>query len=388
MAVKKKTSAKANVSAGSKVKAATKKVVAKKSTAKKAAPAPAKKKAAPAKSKPAAKAPAKKAVAKKAPAKAVKPVVKPTPAPKPVAKAAAPETPKAENLAAAKAGSAEVSKMVKTGIKTKKQAVAAAPQPVIEVSNYPKSKVRTILISQPKPAETDKNPYVELAHKYGLKANFRQFIRIEGLSSKDFRLQRVDILEHQAVILTSRLAVDHYFRMCNEMRITVPETMKYFCINEATAYYLQKYIQYRKRKIFFGHQTIQDLVDVIKKNKEERFLLPVSDVHKEQIVEFLDEIHVKYTKAVMYRTVSADLSDIKDLKEYDVLVFFTPAGIRSLKQNFPDFKQNETRIACFGAAAANELKRLGYRLDIYAPNPKNPSMSGALDEYLKESNKR
>ena len=278
-------------------------------------------------------------------------------------------------------------KFVKVGVKTKKQLVAVAPQPVIEVSNYPKNRVKTLLISQPKP-ENDKNPYYDLSKKYNLIETFRQFIKIEGIPVKDFRSQRIDILEHKAVILTSRMAVDHYFRMCNEMRVTVPESMKYFCINEATAYYLQKYIQYRKRKIFFGHQTIQDLVDVIRKNREEKFLLPAADVHKEQICEFLDAINIKYTKAIMYRTVSADLSDIKNLNEFDVLAFFTPAGINSLKQNFPNFKQGNTRIACFGAATANTLKKHGYRLDIYAPNPKNPSMSGALDEYIKEANKR
>ena len=278
-------------------------------------------------------------------------------------------------------------KMVKVGVKTKKQLIAIVPLPTIEVSNIPKTKVKTILISQPKP-ENDKNPYYDLSKKYNLIEDFRQFIKIEGLPVKDFRNQRIDILEHKAVILTSRLAVDHYFRMCNEMRVTVPESMKYFCINEATAYYLQKYIQYRKRKIFFGHQTIRDLVDVIKKNKDEKFLLPASDVHREQICEFLDAIGIKYTKAVMYSTVSADLSDIKNLNDYDLLVFFTSAGINSLKQNFPNFKQGNTRIACFGTSTAETLKKLGYRLDIYAPNPKNPSMSGAIDDYLKEANKR
>jgi uroporphyrinogen-III synthase len=278
-------------------------------------------------------------------------------------------------------------KIVKVGVKTKKQLVVVIPLPVIEVSNFPKNKVKTILISQPKP-ENDKNPYYDLSKKYNLIETFRQFIKIEGIPVKDFRSQRIDILEHKAVILTSRMAVDHYFRMCNEMRVTVPESMKYFCINEATAYYLQKYIQYRKRKIFFGHQTIQDLVDVIRKNREEKFLLPASDVHKEQICDFLDAINIKYTKAIMYRTVSANLSDIKNLNEFDILAFFTPAGINSLKQNFPNFKQGNTRIACFGATTANTLLKNGYRLDIYAPNPKNPSMSGALDHYIKEANKR
>lgn len=347
-------------------KKGAKKVVAKKTPAKK----PAAKKSAPKKA-------IKKAIVKKAVTvkKAIAPIKTEAKVKTPVA-----STPKAEVVASAE-------KIVKIGVKAKKQLVPVTPQPVIEVSNYPKNKIKTILISQPKP-ENDKNPYYDLSKKYNLIETFRQFIKIEGLPVKDFRTQRIDILEHKAVILTSRMAVDHYFRMCNEMRVTVPESMKYFCINEATAYYLQKYIQYRKRKIFFGHQTIQDLVDVIRKNREEKFLLPAADVQKEQICEFLDAIDIKYTKAVMYRTVSADLSDIKNLNDYDCLVFFTPAGINSLKHNFPNFKQGNTRIACFGVATANTLKKHGYRLDIYAPNPKNPSMSGALDEYIKEANKR
>lgn len=271
---------------------------------------------------------------------------------------------------------------------SKKQVITLPPPPKIEVSNYPKNKIKNILISQPKPAEGDKNPYLELAKKYNLNITFRQFIKIEGLNSQDFRAQRIDILEHGAVILTSRLSVDHYFRICNEMRITVPESMKYFCINEQTAYYLQKYIQYRKRKIFFGHGTILDLVDVIRKNKDEKFLLPASDVTKEQIVDFLDELKITYTKGTFYKTVSANLSDIKSLSEFDLLVFFTPAGIKSLKQNFPNFKQGGTRLAAFGYAAALLVKELGCRLDIFAPNPQNPSMSGAIESYLKESNKR
>lgn len=354
-------------------KKAAKKTVA--STKKSVKPAPARK-AAPAKK-------AAKPVVKKAAAPAQKVVAKAAPAPK-VQKPVQPEIKPAAEPAKP---SASAEKIVKVGVKTKKQLVAAAPQPPIEVSNHPKTRVKTLLISQPKP-ETEKNPYYDLANKYNLIETFRQFIKIEGVPVKDFRAQRVDILEHKAVILTSRMAVDHFFRMCNEMRVTVPESMKYFCINEATAYYLQKYIQYRKRKIFFGHQTIQDLVDVIRKNRDEKFLLPAADVQKEQIVDFLDALNIKYTKAIMYRTVSADLSDIKSLNDYDVLVFFTPAGIRSLKHNFPNFVQGNTRIACFGVATANTLIKNGYRLDIYAPNPKNPSMSGALDAYIKEANKR
>jgi uroporphyrinogen-III synthase len=271
---------------------------------------------------------------------------------------------------------------------SKKPVISLPPTPQIEVSNFPKHKVRSILVSQPKPVETEKNPYFDLAKKHNIQVNFRQFIKVEGLSAQDFRLQRIDILEHGAVILTSKLAVDHYFRICNEMRITVPEGMKYFCINEQTAYYLQKYIQYRKRKIFFGHGTILDLVDVIRKNKDEKFLLPASDASKEQIMDFLDEVKIAYTKAVFYKTVPADLSDVKSLADYDILVFFTPVGIKSLKQNFPGFKQGNTRIAAFGYASASMVKNLGFRLDLFAPNPQNPSMTGALDAYIKEANKR
>lgn len=271
---------------------------------------------------------------------------------------------------------------------SKKPVITLPPPPKIEISNHPKNKVRQILVSQPRPVENEKNPYFDLAKKHNIGVTFRQFIKVEGLSSQEFRMQRVDILEHGAVILTSKMAVDHYFRICNEMRITVPENMKYFCINEQTAYYLQKYIQYRKRKIFFGHGTILDLVDVIRKNKEEKFLLPASDANKEQIMDFLDEVRITYTKAVFYKTVGADLSDMKSLADYDILVFFTPVGIKSLKQNFPNFKQANTRIAAFGHATAMMVKSLGLRLDIFAPNPQNPSMTGALDNYIREANKR
>lgn len=362
----KKTKSKSLKKGGGKATKAKKSKPAKKSAAKsKSSKKPVKKKVLKAKKavKP------KKIVAKKA---AVKP------AKKVIVKAVKPE----------KIQKKEETVVVKKERKNAKQPLYVPPPlPVIEISNHPKTRVKNILVSQPKP-DNDKNPYIELARKHSLFMHFRQFIKVEGVSAIDFRTQRVDILQHQAVILTSKQSVDHYFRVCNEMRITVPETMKYFCINEQTAYYLQKYIQYRKRKIFFGHGTIIDLVDVIRKNREEKFLLPVSDVHKEQIVDFLDELQIQYTKAVIYKTVSADLSDIKNLNDYDVLVFFTPAGIKSLKQNFPNFKQGNTRIAAFGHATAQCVKQLGYRLDVFAPNPQNPSMSGALDAYIKEANKR
>jgi uroporphyrinogen-III synthase len=257
----------------------------------------------------------------------------------------------------------------------------------ITVSNFPKHKVKTVLVSQPKP-ESDKSPYLELARKFNLKVDFRQFITVEGVSAKDFRQDKINILEHNAVILTSRIAIDHYFRMANEMRLTIPESTKYFCLSESIAYYLQKYVQYRKRKIFFGHQTIQDLVDVIKKHKEERFLLPVSDVHREQIVDFLDKLEVKYSKATFYRTVAADLSDMKGKLDYDLVVFFTPAGIRSLRKNFPGLKQGNMRIAAFGYNTAQAVQQNGLRLDVHAPTPQAPSMTMALEQYIKEANKR
>ncbi len=332
----------------------------------------------------------KKAVKKSVPKKAIK-VVKVTAkskvASKPVKQSNKSLEKKTKKLKEVKQVIAGTEKNIKIGVKTKKQIVPIVPLPVIEVADYPKTRVKTILLSQPRP-EGDKHPFFDLAKKHNINLVFRQFIKVEGVPARDFRAQRIDILEHKAVILNSKMAVDHYFRMCNEMRVTVPESMKYFCTNEATAYYLQKYIQYRKRKIFFGHQSIQDLIDAIKKNKEEKFLFPASDVNREQICEFLEALNIKYTKAVMYKTVSADLSDIKNLSEYDIIIFFTPAGVNALKQNFPNFKQGNTRIGCFGHTAANTIKKLGYRLDIYAPNPKYPSMFAALDDYIKQANKR
>jgi uroporphyrinogen-III synthase len=271
--------------------------------------------------------------------------------------------------------------------KEKTKLLLLPEQKPIVISSYPKSKIKTVLVSQPKP-ESEKSPYLELARKFNLKIDFRHFISVEGVSAKDFRQQKINILEHNAVILTSRIAIDHYFRMANEMRLSIPESTKYFCLSESIAYYLQKYVQYRKRKIFFGHQTIQDLVDVIKKHREERFLLPVSDVHREQIVDFLDRMEVKYSKATFYRTVSADLSDMMGRLDYDLVVFFTPAGIRSLRKNFPGLKQGGTRIAAFGYNTAQAVQQNGYRLDIHAPTPQAPSMTMALEQYIKEANKR
>lgn len=246
-------------------------------------------------------------------------------------------------------------------------------------------KIKSILVSQPKPS-TAKSPYFELAEKNNIKIDFRPFIQVEGISAKEFRQTRIHILDHTAVIFTSRTAIDHFFRISQELRLTIPDTMKYFCISEATAYYLQKYIVYRKRKIFYGNGKFSDLVALMKKHKEEKFLVPLSDIHKQEIPELLDKGGFNYTKAILYRTVGSDLSDLRDVN-YDILVFFSPSGIKSLFQNFPDFTQNNTCIACFGPTTAQAVRDAGLRLDIEAPTAQAPSMTMALEQFIKKMNK-
>lgn len=241
-------------------------------------------------------------------------------------------------------------------------------------------KVKTILISQPKPA-TEKSPYYDLADKYSLTIDFRSFIHVEAVEAQEFRQQRVSILEHSAVIFTSRNAVDHFFRMCKEMRVTVPDSMKYFCISESTALYLQKYVVYRKRKIFHGQLRFAELIDSIKKHKQEKFLLPCSDLLKPSIPTLLEDNNITYSKAMMYRTVCSDLSDLSDVK-YDMLVFFSPSGIESLYKNFPDFEQNSTKIAAFGPTTVKAVEDKGLTVNISAPNPKAPSMSMAIENHI------
>jgi len=246
-------------------------------------------------------------------------------------------------------------------------------------------KVKSILVSQPKP-ETEKSPYFELAQKFNLKVDFRPFIHVEGIDSKEFRKDRINILEHTAIIFTSRNAADHFFRICAEMRITVPESMKYFCISESTAYYLQKYVQYRKRKIFHGKQTFHDLADLIKKHREENYLLPCSDIHKDEIADFLDQQKIRYTRAVMFKTVSTNLKDLQNVN-YDIIAFFSPSGIKSLFKNFPKFKQNQTKIAAFGPSTAKAVQDAKLVLNIYAPTPQAPSMTMALEQFVKAPDK-
>ncbi len=246
-------------------------------------------------------------------------------------------------------------------------------------------KIKNILVTQPAPTD-EKSPYFSLAKKYGLKIDFKPFIKIEAVPGQEFRQERINILDHSAIVLTSRNAVDHFFRMCKELRLTVPESMKYFCVSESVAYYVQKYIVYRKRKVFIGRLTFSDLMDVIKKHKGEKFLVPGSDIQKAEIPLLLDKANVDYTNAVFYRTVASDLSDLKDIK-YDMLVFFSPGGVESLKKNFPEYEQNDTVVAAFGPTTAKAVREAGLRLDIEAPLPEAPSMTGAIELFLKKGGK-
>lgn len=253
-----------------------------------------------------------------------------------------------------------------------------------ETMNDRMVKVKSILVSQEAPTDPN-SPYLKLAEKYNLKIDFRQFIQVEPVDIKEFRKQKVDILAHTAIIFTSRNAVDHFFQICRELKIEMPADMKYFCINEQTAYYLQKYIVIRKRKIFSGLRDTKDLLEIIKKHKNEKFLFPCSDIRINDIPDFLKENNFNYSEAVIYHTMAANLSDLTDVY-YDILAFFTPAGINSLLLNFPDFKQNNTRIAAFGPTTSKAVKDAGLILDIEAPHPEAPSMTGALERYIVKAN--
>jgi len=247
-------------------------------------------------------------------------------------------------------------------------------------------KVKTILVSQPEP-KVENSPYLRLIDKQKVKIDFRPFIHVEGVDAKEVRQQKIDLTKFTAIILTSRNAVDHFFRIAEEMRFKVPDTMKYFCQSEAVAYYLQKYVVYRKRKIYVGKRTFQDLSVIIKKYKDEEFMLPSSDKLKPIIPEILDELTVSWTKATLYKTVISDLSDLRNVY-YDILVFFSPSGIQSLFENFPDFEQKDTRIAVFGNTTVREANNRALRIDIQAPTPETPSMTMALEKYISQMNKK
>ncbi len=247
-------------------------------------------------------------------------------------------------------------------------------------------KVKTILVSQPKP-KVENSPYFELEQRQRVKIDFIPFIHVEGVSSKEVRLQKVDLNDYTAIILTSRNAVDHFFRIAEEMRFKVPDTMKYFCQSEAVAFYLQKYVVYRKRKIYVGKRTFVEMAPLIKKHKNEKFLLPSSDKLKPEIPKTLDELGISWKQSTFYKTVVSDLSTLENVF-YDILVFFSPSGIESLLQNFPKFKQNDTRIAVFGNTTVKAAEEAGLKINIHAPTPQTPSMTMALEKYIKEANKK
>ena len=247
-------------------------------------------------------------------------------------------------------------------------------------------KIKKILVSQPKPT-SDKSPYFDIAEKYGVEIDFRPFIKVESLSAKEFRQQKVSILDHTAIVFTSRHAIDHFFTLCEDLRVTIPETMKYYCTSEQISLYIQKYVQYRKRKVFFGATgKFADLLPAIVKHPNEKYFIPMSDVHNDEIKDALDAKKINHTEAVMYRTVSNDFTADEKF-DYDMLLFFSPAGISSLLKNFPEFDQKDIAIGCFGPATAKAVKDAGLRLDLEAPTVEAPSMTAALDKFLAEHNK-
>lgn len=246
--------------------------------------------------------------------------------------------------------------------------------------------IKKILVSQPKPS-SDKSPYYDIAAKYGVEIEFRPFIKVEGIDSKEFRSQKISILDHTAVIFTSRHAIDHFFQLCKEMRVVIPDDMKYFCVTEQIALYIQKYVQYRKRKVFYGTTgKINDLLPAMTKHKNERYFVPLSDVHNDDIKNLLDEKKLRHTEGVMYRTVSNNFRSDEPF-DYDLIVFFSPSGVRSLLENFPDFKQDKIAIATFGPTTAKAVRDAGLRLDLEAPTQQYPSITSAIDAFIAKENK-
>ena len=245
--------------------------------------------------------------------------------------------------------------------------------------------IKKILVSQPKPS-SEKSPYYDIASRFDVEMVFRPFIKVEGLTAKEFRQQKVNILDYSAIVFTSRHAIDHFFTLSKELRVNIPEDMKYFCVTETIALYIQKYVQYRKRKVFFGSTgKIDDLLPLMIKYKQEKYLVPMSDVHNDSVKLMMDAKKLQHQECVMYRTVSNDFTEeeIKNF-DYDMLIFFSPSGIESLLKNFPDFKQDNIAIATFGPATAKAVTDAGLRLNLEAPSEKYPSMTGALQHFLLE----
>lgn len=249
--------------------------------------------------------------------------------------------------------------------------------------------IKKILVSQPKPS-SDKSPYYDIERETGVELVFRPFIKVEGLSAKAFRQQKVNILDHTAVVFTSRHAIDHFFTLAKELRVTIPESMKYFCVTETIALYIQKYVQYRKRKVFFGTTgKIQDLLPTMVKHKTEKYLVPLSDVHNDDMKNLFDSKKLQHTECVMYRTVSNDFTEEEvNNFDYDMLIFFSPTGIQALTKNFPDFKQGDIRIGTFGPSTAKAVEDAGLRLDLQAPSEQYPSMTSALKAFLTDQEKK
>lgn len=245
-------------------------------------------------------------------------------------------------------------------------------------------KIKSILVSQPAPSES--SPYIEIAKKEKIKIDFKPFIHVQGVDAKELRTQKIDLSQYTGVIFTSKNAIDHYFRLAEEMRFSVPDSMRYICQSEAIANYLQKHIVYRKRKIAFGDKTFADLAPLFKKFPNEKYLLPSSDILSPDIVKILDASPIEWTRATMYRTVCSDLSDTQ-VADYDMLVFFSPQGIKSLAENFKDFKQNDTKIAVFGTSTEQAAKDAGLRVDVMAPSKETPSMTMAIEKYIRNMNK-
>ena len=249
-------------------------------------------------------------------------------------------------------------------------------------------KIKSILVSQPKPADISKTPFADMMKKYGVNFTFEKFIKLDAVTASELRQEHIKLPEYTAIILTSRNAIDHFFRVAKEMRYTVPETLKYFCINESTAYYLQRYVQYRKRKVFYGNQTLNDLIDIMKKHKDEKYLYCCSDISSDATIDLLTAAKLNFTKAVMFRTVPSDVKDVIKIEDYDMLVFFSPMGIQSLKVNFPDFVQGDVAIGGFGDATCQAIVDAGFTLNFHAPTQTAPSMTMAIEEYVAAENKK
>jgi len=250
------------------------------------------------------------------------------------------------------------------------------------------TKIKNILVSQPVPADLEKTPYGDIIRKHGVRIDFIKFFKIEGVTVREFRDEKVYINEHTAIIFNSKHAVDHFFSIAKDVRVEIPETMKYFCMSESVAFYLQKYVQFRKRKIFFSENDVSQLLDLIKKHKTEKFLLPCSENHSKELPDLLEAAKINFNEAILYRTVPVEMKEVVDISTFDMLVFFSPQGIRSLFYNWPDFKQGEIVIGTFGTTTTNAATEAGLKVNFSAPSPATPSMTTAIDTYLSKCNKR